>query len=115
MKTFTYKKWSGKVETVKAASAEFPAGGALVFRDGDRLVLAVPGGSWFDAREAEDEPVVQCGPCGHLQVSHGHGGCEAQLRPQAGTDRRPCPCEVPKDQVRPASAPNAIKGGADRG
>lgn len=52
MPTYDFTRWSGGHERVSAAEVTFPAG-ALVFRDGDRLVLAVKPGDWNDLREVE--------------------------------------------------------------
>lgn len=54
MTTYDFTRWSGGHERVSATEVTFP-GGALVFRDGDRLVLAVKPGDWNNLREVESE------------------------------------------------------------
>lgn len=55
MPAYEFTRWSGKHERVTAAEVTL-SDGALVFRDGDRLVLAVKPGDWNDLREVGSPP-----------------------------------------------------------
>ncbi|WP_189079259.1 hypothetical protein [Mangrovihabitans endophyticus] len=56
VRVFTFRRWSGREESVTASSVEIAASGALVFRDGDRIVLAVSSPrDWHDLREQPEE------------------------------------------------------------
>lgn len=50
LRVFSFTRWSGKREKVHATSVSF-IGDSLVFRHGQRLVLAVKSGDWNNVSE----------------------------------------------------------------
>lgn len=79
MPTYSFTRWAGRHERLFATDVSFD-GGALVFRDGDRLVLAVKPGDWNDLREVSWRECVAslhipttgatCSVCGAAGMQH---------------------------------------------